>query len=252
MKKIFNLVSILFISGNAFSQVAGYMGQRLSATVDVYVSPYIKSFLSENSDLFKPLYPGSEHTESANVKWGGGVQYCLNRTTQVGFNVGMYNSQLAYAKDTNYSLLGSFVSSYPKQFQFRSTSFVASITKFMTKNDEIAPVGRYVRYSLGYNHFSYFDMMGDKLHETNGDRSQAPKGWVGGLAFGKQRVYFDQLLVDFGIEFQLSGAMLRGFQNIDGFYDSSNDDLSRQYYAKRRYSGAYFTCLYLRLGGFIK
>jgi len=168
----------LLLSATAFSQVSGYMGKRF--TVGYSLSPMVS-------------LPNDE--AKVALVHSLGLSYVVGRRHEFVFNT-------AYSKKKDQPLEGLDHSSF---------SFSLALKIYSRARITSAPLGRYIRWDVLMNtnkisYPGYSDEMYDYQNNTSSSvlRSGGSVSYKSlGLAygFGKQRIFFDNLVLDYGLRF---------------------------------------------------
>lgn len=183
------------------AQVAGYMGKRFSINYTQDMSPALISPLSNTNieyiyDLWEPKFAG------INLTQGIGFDYIIKPRTSFCLSVHYLKTGLSYYD--NFVTGGSGNTGYweyndgGKPMQLRVYSLVGGFKFF--RQQHFAPFGRYRKLDFSvYLQQVSFKKEGfpPKYYIQQTDYSFATFGV--GYTFGKQRIFFDKLVVDWGI-----------------------------------------------------
>jgi hypothetical protein len=233
MKKIIIISVFLFYSSFSIAQIAGYMGRRFivgySANVSPAVlSPLVNTSMSGNTEANREFL----NVAGLNVTHGVNIDYVIKRGTSFCVSGLMMKTGLTYKEDyeiPNYltSIYGSsdirYRSSDDRPIQLNVTSLTAGL-RF--SRGAVAPLGKYVKLDIAYfrQRVSFdpeaFKQTGSYKKEYVQLTDQYTFNTVGfGFSFGRQRVFFDRLLVDWGTRIGIiPGAFFR-VAGMTGFFD---------------------------------
>jgi hypothetical protein len=228
MKKIIIISVSLFYSSFSIAQIAGYMGRRFIVGYSANVSPALLSPLA-NTSVSENTGANEEFLNVAglNVTHGVNIDYVIKRSTSFCVSGLMMKTGLAYKGDYDIpsylvTLYGSGQINYKpsddRPVQLNVTSLTAG---FKFNRGYLAPLGKYVKLDIAYfRQRVSFDPASFKPIGSN-TKKYAPSTdeyifhTVGfGLSVGRQRIFFDRLVVDWGYRigiiptsfFQLTGA----------------------------------------------
>jgi hypothetical protein len=223
MKKIIVLLSI--VSLTAYSQVTGYLGKRFTVGYSVTTFPALGAMpSSDEGELelkWKAIHCGNiEYIVGKRSALIVGMQYSKYATRLNGIYVNGYNSTTLNYDPVPYS--PAIISSTGLNLSY----------KFFGKRF-LAPVGKYMKIDFLYLHnkvtlpekaFSYTDYSGSNAIKKNmnyGSKEYIFNAIVLAATFGKQRIFFDVLAVDYGIRI---GFTPQALASIDLF--ESNNSVS--------------------------
>lgn len=204
MKKIVTLL-LIFYSLTLSAQVAGYMGKR-------FIVGYSNLFSPSISTIYTERYRSSSALKIQNITVSHVVDlnYVIHYRKALCFSVSYVVSKIPNA---------SIVTDYYR-FTFTKSDYNAKLSSLgfsfgikLFKRSRLAPLGPYVKWEglfllntikfqpysrtyWYYNSTTGSDSLVTKLYEAGQLNS---KSFGAALSFGKQRVFFDKLVVDFGI-----------------------------------------------------
>ncbi|OFY84013.1 MAG: hypothetical protein A3F72_18505 [Bacteroidetes bacterium RIFCSPLOWO2_12_FULL_35_15] len=199
MKKIITLLFI-FYSITLSAQVAGYMGRRFSIGYTNLVSPSIGTIY--NSTVGSQL-----RIKSLNASQIVDLNYVFHYRKAICFSVSYIGSKIDNTSVIGYNQSNYIFSEPENNARLSSLGFSLGIKLF--KRSRFAPVGPYLRWdglfllnTIKYQKYaySYNNYVTHSPETENYNSGQLKsKGFGLALGFGKQRVFFDKLLIDYGI-----------------------------------------------------
>lgn len=189
MKKTVVFFLGFFLALYTSAQVPGFLGHRLSINTSVHTGPDLfgKDVSSTNKDRSRVAF---------NKRFSAGIDYILARRWSVAASFHFQNTA------TNKFLFDNSIEDrIGKVFSYgvNSNGFSISLSRFITKhNDFIAPVGRYYSFGIIVSNYTLIDVEGHVFAPN----TKIASGSVAGLTvgFGRKRVFFKRVLVDYGIE----------------------------------------------------
>ncbi len=216
----FFVFSTLFVS----AQPPGYMGKRVSLVYQNFIFPSLTPNSSRSS-------VNISHNAELNCVTGKRSALCftfLYAPIKVKNSTYSYNVQTTLLSDNEF-------------LKFNSFSYALGLKLFFSRN-KFAPLGGYVKWELEYSRGIL--QVGEYSSQNSG--SSAPKitysankmviaGGGPAISFGKQRIFFDKLIVDYGVRASLIVAWnTEGFANNTGYEKSlettaSNVVLAQQF-----------------------
>ncbi|MDQ3047807.1 MAG: hypothetical protein M3R27_09695 [Bacteroidota bacterium] len=247
MKKLLFIV-LIFLGIQANAQIAGYMGKRFSLGYSVYGSP---TFLNPS------YYSGPDYEVGINLLHCINADYVIKPRTALTLSGQFGKTGLSY--DTDYSNAGVSYDYLPKSkrvIPLRMTNISLGF-KFFGRG-QIAPLGKYKK-------LDFVLIMGSVEPEKDGFRVSVTdqkynfsrefkyKSFAIGYTFGRQRIFFDKLILDTGFRFgftPLPILELLGEGLFDGgsSYSSNSIDSQFQSDAKSRFLFAQLFNFHLGLG----
>lgn len=187
MKKSILVLLFFGVVVFVYGQVPGFMGKRLSISANGYFGPSFDQPVS-----VKPSGAGI----FLNKKISIGVDYVIGRKWTVGLEVQQLNTAtklwfdngISSIRNTNYKLNSTFVS--------------LGFSRFFSKSDFIAPVGRYFTFGAMVVNFTLFDEKGVVF----APKTKLLEGHDYGVffGFGRKRIYNRRFIVDYAMQ---SGAV---------------------------------------------
>lgn len=245
MRKVATFLFI-FYSITLSSQVAGYMGKRFSVGYSNLFSPAIGTIY--NSTVGSQL-----RIKSLNASQILDLNYVFQYRKAICVSVSYIGSKIDNASVVNdYSRY--YVFSEPEN-NARLSSLGFSLGIKLFKRSRFAPLGPYVKWeglmllnSINYKSYSY-TATNYNLNTTETKNYGAgilkSKGFGLAFGFGKQRVFFDKLLIDYGIRGAIVISNNDDFNKIQTPYEF---ELSNKFFDKVFYQ----QFINLRLGiGFL-
>jgi hypothetical protein len=239
----------LLYSSFSMAQIAGYMGRRFIVGYSANVSPALLSPLA-NTSLSENTAANNEFLNVAglNVTHGVNIDYVIKRGTSFCVSGLMMKTGLAYngtydMPSYQRSLYNSsqlyYTPSDDRPIQLNVTSLTAG---FKFSRGYLAPLGRYVKVDIAYfRERVSFDQAGFKTSDSNSKKFVQPADQytfqtIGvGFSFGKQRVFFDRLLIDWGARVGLIPATFSEVMGITELFESSYLELEDQMKKKAIY-----------------
>jgi hypothetical protein len=228
MKKLITISIFLCSVSFSIAQIAGYKGRRLIVGYSANVSPALLSPLantsvSENTEANKEFL----NVAGLNVMHGMNIDYVIKRSTSFCVSGLMMKTGLAYKGDYDIpsylaAIYGSGQISYKpssdKPVQLNVTSLTAG---FKFNRGYLAPLGKYVKLDIAYfrQRVSFdpaaFKPIGSNTKKYMPSTDEYIFHTVGfGVSFGRQRVFFDRLVVDWGYRIGIIPTSF--FRLIDG------------------------------------
>lgn len=189
MKKITFFFLVFVLVQNTFAQVHGFLGKRMSITTAILVGP----------DLFGKDVSHTDKERGGlafNKRFSIGFDYVLARkwSFSSSFHIQKTATNKFWFDHSIEENLGKTLS-----YGVSSNGFSFSFSRFLTKkNAFIAPVGRYFCFGAMVSNFNLIDIEGHVFTPN----TKIASGSVAGLTvgFGRKRVFFKRVLVDYGIE----------------------------------------------------
>ncbi len=201
MKKIVALL-LLFSTITLSAQVAGYMGKRFSIGYSNLFSPYI-------GNNYSSIYGSQLRIKGLNVSHILDLNYIIQYRKAICVSVSYIGSKIE-----NNSVAPDYLNYYSYNFtepkyNARSSSLGFSLGLKLFKRSLFAPLGPYVKWegifllnSIKYKPYSYtyynYNPNTSETKSYNGGQLYS-KAFGAAFGFGKQRVFFDKLLIDYGI-----------------------------------------------------
>ena len=219
VKVRYKLFAIIFlISYQSFSQVPGYLGKRFTIGYGLYFFPAIKGPGLHNAGPSSDFNPGINNAHCINI------DYTIKPRTNICFSFQYLETGIAYKGSTSAGLNGgSDPYPYPMDVRYagdfstpaKLSSFNIGLGFKFFKKGEIAPLGKYQKLELllffetvTYNSEKFLKRISDP---ASGVSSDVPyKAGAGSYNYknialvytlGKQRVFFDRLVLDYGMRF---------------------------------------------------
>lgn len=211
MKKIISFLLFICCASFSIAQIPGYKGYRLSVGYSANVSPALLSPLAntrvgENSDPNKELV---FNVVGLNATHGVNIDYVIRHSTVFCVSAQVMKTGLAYKNGYKveidpYGLNDvSYKPSDDLPMELKVINFTAGFKFF---RGYLAPYGKYVKVDLQYFREKVtFNERAFSLTRLNNDKYIPPAGpynfqTVGvALSMGKQRIFFDRLVVDMGL-----------------------------------------------------
>ena len=245
MKKnrfIFALVSIVVLSGGLLAQTPGYMGKRLVAGYGFYFSPALFGSNGQGSTFFgRGQGNGSDGELAFNVLHEAYVEYALAKRFALGFSAKFYktsydNHKLASVnvpyQGTNINYYG-----YPDGLYYIKGQNYALYGKLFNRN-YIAPWGRYMMFGVNIQRFTCtYNPAEMQLRYTSYSYDNYPPVSDFGppeqtftrfdvlFGFGRTRVIFNRIMLDYGFNVNMFALANTLFDNVsadDGIFNQRN------------------------------
>lgn len=240
---------IIIGTNNVFAQMApGYMGKNLSIHGGMFFSP---AFSGPN-----------QNGENGFIKFNKANHFAIDfvsgRMTSLELVLQTYNTQVDYNKfytnnidsyrgfdngdDFNISSTNSHTDNYNGLLYVKNYGF--NIKQF--SEGRIAPYGSFFKYGILYNTFTvesgnlFSEMEKKPMH------MDSYNGVFLNFGLGKQRIYWDILMVSYGVNFSLpiyGGYLNHTFSLEDSSYDGENfiEDSSKARLASYHLMNVYFS-----------
>ncbi|MGZ4035348.1 MAG: hypothetical protein ACXVDZ_19620 [Bacteroidia bacterium] len=210
MKKLTILFILSLTIEMLAAQVAGYMGKRCNVTYSVWTNPNLYAVTNTSNTNDEVAFYATQALS---------VDYLIKKRT--AFCLGFQFSRIGLSYDNSYNANYTYRGSnrFPA---YMNTKGISLGFKFFSKN-KIAPLGTYVKVDallllndLIYNpgdavsnveYTTPTGTYGRKAVPIN-ETAQKLRSYGGGaaLSLGRQRIFFDKLVVDGGVRFALAIA----------------------------------------------
>ncbi|MFL5764235.1 MAG: hypothetical protein ACJ77K_09855 [Bacteroidia bacterium] len=209
MKKLLVISSFILIASGCFAQrmVPGYLGKRFTVGYTFNAAPNLSSIIY--------FYGGEKFSyRGPLMKHGMKVSYVTGRR-EFSFNV----RYLAKRID-NSAYRNSDIVILPDHERFNMIDYVLSWKRFGSTKS--APLGGYYGWELFYskgcmNYHPYQrddNYTGEKISHSGGKVESAGCGFS--YALGRQRIFYDKLVVDYGLSVSL---LVWGRMNTQNIYE---------------------------------
>ncbi len=184
---------LLIANTSTFAQKApGYMGKRLSVGGS---GQFMSAFRGPNKN-------GESGFISFNDQYSIDLEYATQRKASLKFSYGFFKTQKDYKKLIENDFNGDYEIPYNVKTELNVQTISLEYRMFRTS---IAPYGRYLGVFANYksiqlNQDKYFETLeiSKRLQYDN------PITLLSiGISFGKQRIFFDRIVVDYGISAML-------------------------------------------------
>ncbi len=214
-KKLLFLFCILFLSSAGFSQVAGYMGKRFIITHYSFYFPAFKQPSFRSTQGFK-----------MNVTKALGVDIAATGRSSICFAVQYILTGISYQNAVGYNY--SYIqheegSTIPAKLNVMQYSI--GLKKFSRRS--FAPIGFYMKwemffqqYIIKYDPLDFYTYGSDGYYYSpqyraldGGSGLVKMKGIGSAFSIGKQRIFWDKIVVDYGIRASLSAPLPYRFAN---------------------------------------
>ncbi len=223
MKKIVSLsLSLLFLSISISAQVTGYMGKRFFVGYSNLFSPTIERLSSDEFQI-----------KRLNISHALDLNYIIQYRMALGFSFSYVKSKIDNAVVANYNLHDYIFTDPENNAQSSSLGFSLGIKLF--KRSYLAPLGPYVKWegfillnSIKYEPYTY-PRVSQSYYQTTSETISIGSGELKsksfGLAFGfgRQRIFYDKLLIDYGIRAAIAITVDDYYNKM---YSSYETDLS--------------------------
>jgi hypothetical protein len=177
-----------------FAQVPGYQGKRLSVEGDLYC---FSALLHPNENLQHGI-------KSFNQRYHVNLEYITSKNTSVGLTYGMLNTGWRNHVDRygyvshGYDIFESYTDYYKIQSKFMGMY----LKFFREEKGTIAPYGPYQKVGISY-------VMSEATYQYSEDTIRGNPATSGNMimfsyGFGKQSIFFNRLILRYGIETALS------------------------------------------------
>lgn len=214
MKKNIHLFFILLFSASSFAQAPGYMGKKLTIA---YGNHFFPAIISANPNMNS----GEEDIQfGINYNHCLTAEYILKPRFSMGASYQFFNTAMRMTKSFHYDVSeidGSYTSldiSYnPKPYKpFMIATKMFGISFKFFHPGSLAPLGKYRKIDLlflindvSYNNYAFTQIRnnsynsGDVVSRTKmGTGFYSYKTMAIAFTFGKQRVLFDRIIIDYG------------------------------------------------------
>lgn len=201
MKRYTILLLIFAWYASASAQAPGYMGKRGTVSVQNAVFPA----------LVGPVKPGNDNIINFNYRYGLALDYVTGRRTSFIFGIDFYKTyeqftQRIQLQQQNYY---NYTSYFPEDAfgEIKGRDFTLAYKGFF--NDYLAPYGKFIRiglcianYTVKYDPLDFVYSDGSNTYVPQlGTGEDTFSNVIFKLGLGKQRVYWDKLVVN--TEFEL-------------------------------------------------
>ena len=213
MKKNIFSISFFFLflfASSAQERVPGYMGRKCSIVWSTFFSPAMS-------------VPNSEATKMAPIQ-SLSINYVFNYRKEISLSI-MYgkgrvsNGYFRSGPDPNYSYYSYYSNepyyTFPEHNEYSAiSSFGVSLGLKLFRRARFAPDGGYLKWEgIAYSNsvkinpyeYTYVNGSNNLVMHYGGTKKFAAFG--GGFGFGRQRIFFDRMVVDMGIR----AAIVLGF-----------------------------------------
>lgn len=224
------LVVALFCAVAVQSQVPGYLGKKLSAAIGTEMSPFTGALVKD-----KPVY-------ALQPKLMASVQYVVGIDKELGV-FASYRSTTTEAPE-----ISNTGNKLPLYNDLWSVGVTYRHYGFDT-HGTIAPLGGYTAYFLGYAHSSVLD--DGNLLQTGTTTVGSWDSFIVGLGIGKQIIFKDKYLVDFGGRF-IAAPQAYDFigKNLDFEQVEIKDEYTRfDRRAQQNLFSNFLFAIYVEVGG---
>lgn len=244
------LIVILFLIPSFDSHAQsppGYMGKRLSVHAGMFFSPAISN----------PNQNGQKSFISYNRGNVFNLNYIIGRNSSLELDYHTYKTQVDYATFFN----ENYDNGYPSETfnanginkatdnsfgQISATNFAIYYKKF--KEGYLAPYGYFSRYGIIYNKYT---VVNGNIFEKTEDKPLVEDSYSGTFiswGIGKQRIYFDFLMISYGVNlnFPIQGGYLKN--TFDVFANSYDSKTFISESTKARIAGYQLMDVYLKIG----
>ncbi|MEA3495540.1 MAG: hypothetical protein U9R42_05830 [Bacteroidota bacterium] len=233
MKKLYFIIFIsLFISVSAFSQyfekAPGYQGKTVIANTNFSYSPA----------LFAPNKNGVISGKAVNLRTSIGGEYIIDKKRGVGIQLSAFKT--AFEFDYPIEEMRHFTTTWsddgyePTRIRSDGLGYINAKSMglyYKSYFNHIAPLGAYFKIQVDWIfykvNYDSNDIL-DKIIYDNGhnNRTYSPEylpnyqldkrytAWSFNMKFGNQRILFDRIVLDYGIDF---GTVLKGISGNSGW-----------------------------------
>ncbi len=237
-----NILQNILLAGLVFSaflmqaqNVPGYLGSRLSIGYSLQFTPnfFLGNFNSPGDPVRADDFNNPEKTfYGFSTVHSLSTEYVLSKKLSVLVNIG-------YSKA--YYLPPDFANSISGDMNYEARPGLTSIPIIMGTRwylQQLAPVGSFFELNLGYQIINpddftysgsfYSNVSGSTVMVSEKTITPSTTGaLLGGLKFGKSRVFFDRLKVDFYAGFSLQyRGMSSSYTAIGGVVDEFSDEFN--------------------------
>jgi hypothetical protein len=214
MKRQVTVFIFFIIATLATAQIPGYRGCRLTIAYNADLSPAILS--PGVNTKFENNNWSHDAVEAINFSHGLELDYVIKRRTSLCLGVQFVKTGLSYSNDYHvndynypYNYYGTVYYSANQPVILKSTNVSVGFKFF--KRNYIAPFGKYRKLDLViYLDKVLFDETAFTLDQKNkfliNENNYSFKTFGIGYTVGKQRIYFNRLIVDTGIRFGIIPA----------------------------------------------
>ena len=203
------IILLLLVSSTAFSQVPGYMGKHFVIGYDNYFLPAIWGPGKNEANPNSIFSPGFNSTHCVNI------DITVKNRLNICFSAQHLNTGIAYKKDKYaYPNSSTFTGDFATPAQLSSNNLGFGIKVF--RRGSIAPVGKYKKIELllffekvKYQNtkFSTYDYSyGNETAVTLGPGEYNYKNFALAVTFGKQQIFYDKIVLDYGIRIAYTPA----------------------------------------------
>ena len=201
MKYIVILISFLFFQQNGMAQVPGYMGKRAWITADFNFAPALFNMNKNHMIIKEDFLDGYSRAKGQNpwaINYRPEInfEYLTGRDVALGLSWGSVRTgTIKELESHNPEIAGTYYDI------LKGNAFGVHIKKFkFDKSASIAPIGYYWKLGLLATRFNTYSSNESK----KGQFSETVTNPVITLGIGKQKVLFDRLLLNTGMEFGYS------------------------------------------------
>ncbi|MFL5764230.1 MAG: hypothetical protein ACJ77K_09830 [Bacteroidia bacterium] len=199
MRKVFYFLLLFLPAAEIQGQslTPGYMGKRFSVGITGAFSPNFN--ILYRLDNPHTVYPGPVMTI------GGNMEYVLSDRKVLCLSARYFTRNIP-TEYYDYNAIPGAVVDKTRLEKMRTINYSVGLKRFSRK--EIAPLGFYQKYeaflvrgSLDYQAYELEEQTGNGFAYTTTVYPAGKllfKGFGGGYSIGKQRVFFDKMLVDYG------------------------------------------------------
>lgn len=192
---------MLLFCSRGFSQPAGYMGKRFIIT---HYSFYFPAFS-------EPSFRSTEGFKM-NITKALGVDFAATGKSSICLAAQYFLTGISYQNSYNHILhvRGSTIPAKLNVIQYS-----VGLKRFSRKL--FAPIGFYMKWEMFYQQYIIkYDPVGfyTRQNEIDGGTGLIKmKGIGSAFSIGKQRIFWDKIVVDYGIRFSLSAPLPYRFAN---------------------------------------
>jgi hypothetical protein len=206
MRTLFAIIFAFIFSSTLFAQPPGYLGKRFTLSFDNYVGPNYLNLIGINTISSKHSENYVSTTETSanwNYRWSISMDYVLSKSSSLGLGVSSVNQKMYF--DDHYKVINS--SGYYDQVYFinnaKLNGFTIGAYLKLFKGQCIAPLGGYVKLEVLYSQFEIntFDpkyINRSEMYKLSKSRMEPISSLGLALTFGKNRIFFNRLVVSTG------------------------------------------------------
>ncbi len=238
---VFYLTSILFACFNIYSQSPGYLSKRFLVGYGIYASPALFGSTNKGNSVFG-FDKGNSTTgvPAFNILHEGFVEVVSSHKWSVCFSVRYYKTKYDNALRINYVNKvndNSYINGRPSGF-YDITGLTYTLYFKYYGERYVAPWGRYLLLgptlntikttydpaTMNIKEQSYLTYQ-DSVYSDFGPRQQSFKRVNLMLGFGRNRIYYNKLSIDYGVNMQLLPVLSGMFDLVSNagadFYNTS-------------------------------